>query len=581
MPGKSWKCRSCQHYNKKTDKQCGWCGDYMQLLVHAGSSGDAPTHSYDSVPPGGYGKGKGSQAFSTVWPPQAGDYGYGDPGYGNDPNDIYIWTPEVGRSNGPPPRSKYPPPRPSHYASTYGAGAKGKGKGAGKHYVPGSEYVYPQKGQSGAYVNMGYGKGHSKGKGKQQEEEYVDSDTVYTDTSGGIASPSPSQRRRWAGKGERREASRSRSDARPLTDPPGHWAFVPEQPPPSLPPREWIGGGGKGSSPSPEGTAPVRVRTSPARSSSVKIEEVDMMDVEGERSTTGTEPPIQAEAPSTPDHLARIGYGVVLVNDAKVLQVQMEAVQMLIIALKGRTDEYSMASRAGLETDLHALRVRKTRLKPLEDQNAILEALVEKRTTHFSQTEHNVQNAIAEMEMAKKLLLDAQQQLLQVRSLKEIADAAKAQEQQQAEVPDNIQSVKKVADLVCLLPNGMADGFGQCLRMLEQLLQQASASTVTYAERLDSESVCSGATGMPPPTDPYMEHLHIPLFPGGEQSAAAAPTNAEERSHTPSRRARSVEPERSPATRSRSHSASRPFRGKCESMEEAFSRREGRPTGPP
>ena len=307
------------------------------------------------------------------------------------------------------------------------------------------------------------------------------------------------------------------------------------------------------------------------------------MDVEGERSTTGTEPPIQAEAPSTPDHLARIGYGVVLVNDAKVLQVQMEAVQMLIIALKGRTDEYSMASRAGLETDLHALRVRKTRLKPLEDQNAILEALVEKRTTHFSQTEHNVQNAIAEMEMAKKLLLDAQQQLLQVRSLKEIADAAKAQEQQQAEVPDNIQSVKKVADLVCLLPNGMADGFGQCLRMLEQLLQQASASTVTYAERLDSESVCSGATGMPPPTDPYMEHLHIPLFPGGEQSAAAAaaPTNAEERSHTPTRRARSVEPERSPATRSRSHSASRPFRGKCESMEEAFSRREGRPGGPP
>jgi C4-dicarboxylate-specific signal transduction histidine kinase len=156
----------------------------------------------------------------------------------------------------------------------------------------------------------------------------------------------------------------------------------------------------------------------------VKIEEADLMDVEGERSTDGTEPPIHA--PSTPDHLSRIGYGVVLVNDAKVIQSQMEAVQMLIIALKGRTDEYSMASRAGLETDLHALRVRKTRLKPLEDQNAILEALVEKRTTHFSQTEHNVQNAIAEMEAAKQSLLVAQQQLIEVRTLKSVEEDRKS-----------------------------------------------------------------------------------------------------------------------------------------------------------
>jgi hypothetical protein len=233
------------------------------------------------------------------------------------------------------------------------------------------------------------------------------------------------------------------------------------------------------------------------------------------------------------------------------------------------------------------LRVRKTKLKPLEDQNAILEALVEKRTTHFTQSEHNVQSAIAEMEAAKQSLMVAQQQLLQAREQKAEADAkssaSKAEAAREAEMPDNLKSVQKLQDLVCLLPNGMADGFGQCLKILEELLQQASASTVTYASNVtEMGSECSAAG---------MEHIYVPQFPGGdrplhETSQSEAESSTERaKTPTPRGRARSVEPERSPATRSRTHSLSRSrapgFRGKSESLEEHFSRREPLPVGPP
>ena len=284
-----------------------------------------------------------------------------------------------------------------------------------------------------------------------------------------------------------------------------------------------------------------------------------------------------------------------MVNDAKTIRAHMESVQCLIIALKGKTDEYSMKCRAGLESDLHTLRVRTTKLKPLEDQNAILEALVEKRTTHFTQSEHNVQTAIAEMESAKASLLVAQQQLIQVREKKAEVDAAtlasKEAAQRDAEVPDNLKSVQKLQDLVCLLPNGMSEGFAQCLKTLEELLQQASASTVTHASTIDESGSEFGAG---------MEHIYVPQFPGGdrplhEQSSeerlpsplpSTFSSPAGERDMTPPRgRARSQEPERSPATRSRTHSQSRSrapgFRGKPESLEEHFSRREPLPIAPP
>jgi len=304
-------------------------------------------------------------------------------------------------------------------------------------------------------------------------------------------------------------------------------------------------------------------------------------------------------APSTPDHLTKIGFGIELVNDAKVIHSHMESVQCMIIALKGKTDEYSMKCRAGLECDLYSLRVRKTKLKPLEDQNAILEALVEKRTTHFTQSEHNVQIAISEMETARKSLMVAQQQLIQVRERKAEADAAssasKAAAQRDAEKPDNLKSVQKMSDLVCLLPNEMGAGFGQCLKMLEELLQQASASTVTHAATID-ESGSEFSAGM--------EHIYVPQFPGGdrplhEHSSEEEPpsgphgssiSSSAERDTTPPRgraEQRSGEPERSPVQRSRStHSLSRSrapggFQGKSESLEEHFSRRESLPIGPP
>ena len=158
----------------------------------------------------------------------------------------------------------------------------------------------------------------------------------------------------------------------------------------------------------------------------------------------------------------------------------------------------------------------------------------------------------------------------------------KEEEQEVAEMPDNLKSVQKLQDLVCLLPNGMADGFGQCLKMLETLLQQANASTVTYASNIEVESVCSGISGM--------EHIYVPVFPGGDRplhessSSEEVPSTERAKTPPPRGRARSVEPERSPVTRSRTHSLSdRPgFRGKSESMEEhLFSRREPMPFGPP
>ena len=104
----------------------------------------------------------------------------------------------------------------------------------------------------------------------------------------------------------------------------------------------------------------------------------------------------------------------------------------MIHALKGRTDEYSMKCKAGLECDLHVLRVRRTKLKPLVDQTSILEALVEKRSSTFTQSEEGVQKAIAEMESARQSLMVAQQQLLQGKEQKAREDtetlARKAEE---------------------------------------------------------------------------------------------------------------------------------------------------------
>ena len=86
----------------------------------------------------------------------------------------------------------------------------------------------------------------------------------------------------------------------------------------------------------------------------------------------------------------------------------MESIQTVLGALRGRADEYSMKCRDGLEQDLQQLRIRRTKMKPLGDQQSILEALVEKRTVHFSAAEQLVQTSIANMETARESLVVAQ-----------------------------------------------------------------------------------------------------------------------------------------------------------------------------
>ena len=323
---------------------------------------------------------------------------------------------------------------------------------------------------------------------------------------------------------------------------------------------------------------------------------VDLEELMTEDDTPITPPsPAQSDnhcAPGTPNislahSFTTLAHGTPLTaKDAENINTNMDTIQALIGAMKGKQDEYAIKCRAGLECDLQALRVAKTKMKPLDDQQTILESLVEKRATHFSATEANVQKAIADMETAKQSLMMAQKQLLDVKSQVSAAAITAAKDKEEKQAPDNMKSVQKMQDLVCLLPASMAGGFGQCLQMLEGLLKQAnSAAQEARAQEVpdsDSESAASAyrrsqiGQSVPPfpvPTspstvDPYMD----------VDAAAGSGTQI-----PPRGRAKSAEPLRSPNARSRTHSPSqnRPFRGKCESLEEVFSRREPSSAMPP
>ena len=71
MPGKTWKCRSCNTYNPKAKAVCGECGDPMRILMGGGSSREDPVHSYEQIPQQGYGDGKGNYG------PRGKSYGLG------------------------------------------------------------------------------------------------------------------------------------------------------------------------------------------------------------------------------------------------------------------------------------------------------------------------------------------------------------------------------------------------------------------------------------------------------------------------------------------------------------------------
>ena len=561
----------------------------MRILMGGGSSREDPIHSHEQIPQRGYGDGKGNYGprgksyglgayyaskglkggklggyshLNEDYLAQAGPYGYAPDGrwsYGYGP--LAYFSEDYGYG----PMQQQPHRRvPGSPPSTHG-GKGGKGKGKEGKQAP-----------SGA--------GGGKGKGRtlnphtwtqEQEQEFQEEGEGNSNGSSQQSRPSQ-QGGAWANRRLRREeASRSRS--RSAAEQPTVVVLDVDDLMEDVTP------------------APVTPLTSYHSPSPVP----------------GSYSPA-SPAPATPEWQTRIGFGIGCpegigiggMDDAKTIRAHMESVQCLIIALRGKTDEYSMKCRASLESDLHLLRIRTTKLKPLEDQNAILEALVEKRTTHFTQSEHNVQTAIAEMEAARTSLQVAQQQLIQVREKKAEVDAAataaKEAETRKTEAPDNVRCVAKAKDLVCLLPNEMKEGFAQCLANLEVLLQQASASTVTHAATIDSfnESGSVFTDGMV-----GMEHIYVPQFPGGERPLheLSAEESSMERQSTPPARGRAEhrgDPERSPVQRSRSnHSASRSrapagvFHGKAESMEEAaesrremdfhFSRREPLPTSPP
>ena len=279
-------------------------------------------------------------------------------------------------------------------------------------------------------------------------------------------------------------------------------------------------------------------------------------------------------------------------TEARAITTQMESIQTLIYSLRGRTDEYSLKCRAGLENDLHLLRIRRTKLKPLVDQTSILEALVEKRSSCFTASEEAVQKAIAEMEAARESLMVAQQQLLQVKEMKAKEDTATMARQAEEKIPDNLSSVNKMKDLMCLLPVEMAASFGQCLQLLDGLLAQAKAAP-HISEVQDSDSEMGGSSVQA--KSPIHEHLFAPLFgggggllhPGSPSSDVGVdpyqPMQEDSGCKTPPRRSRSEEPKKSPGNRSRSHSIRRHGRvGQVAGeMRHAFSSEAPVPSFPP
>ena len=181
-----------------------------------------------------------------------------------------------------------------------------------------------------------------------------------------------------------------------------------------------------------------------------------------------------------------------------------------------------------------------------------------------------MQKAIAEMESARESLMVAEQQLLQVKEQKATEDTETLARKAEEQLPDNQTSVNKMKDLVCLLPAEMAAGFGQCLQLLDGLLAQAHAAP-HIMEVPDSDSEMGRSdVGRSADASPIHEHIHAPLFGGGDRplhsispdsdivSDPYQPMHEDHGCKTPPRaRARSEERKKSPGSRSRSHSLSR------------------------
>ena len=187
---------------------------------------------------------------------------------------------------------------------------------------------------------------------------------------------------------------------------------------------------------------------------------------------------------------------------------------------------------------------------------------------HFSAAEQLVQTSIAKVEIARTARMDAQSQLLNVKTQKEEADAKASVDAATAhatkDLPDNAKSLTKVKDLVCLLPNTMAGEFGQCLALLESILEKANTASQAATQDIpDSDSEMASSEVAPDGHgSPMHTFMSVPLFPGGEErlhsqeecrKATGVPSDpymATEGARTPPRgRAKSADPGRSPHTR--------------------------------
>ena len=424
-----------------------------------GSSRENPIHSHEQIPQRGYGDGYGN--FGTKGKSHGLD-AFGKCGFG-----LGAYYAAKGGGKGYPHQPYGYAPDGQWPYGPYGYVPYGKGDGGkkGNVHIVQAAMEYPLKGE-------GKGKGKSKGKAGGTDQELGG--------GGSSRSPSATQERGWAARKARRDASQTRSEARPTTGPPGnHWDLLNDQPQPA--------------SPSPTGTAPPR----------------EVTFVVDQEATV-----IVDQSVPTPLQQSHPNHSTTEAEDPKAIGITMESITMCLEGLKGRTDLYATKVREGLECDLQQMRIRRTKLKPLGNQVAILQALVEKKLLHFTAAEELVNTSIAKMEAAKAALTEAQTSLLNVKNQKEEADAkaatAAAASAATEAVPDNAASLNKVKDLVCLLPTQMAGDFGQCLALLEQLLNtaKASASQPVMQQVPDSDSEMDMVEQRSTP-----DLVAVPLFP--------------------------------------------------------------------
>lgn len=152
-------------------------------------------------------------------------------------------------------------------------------------------------------------------------------------------------------------------------------------------------------------------------------------------------------------------------EEADSIMDQMQVTQALINSLKGRSDSFSTHKREQLEEELKQLRIRKTKLKPTEDQWEVLSALVQRKQAAVESTSTalvNAQNAAME---AQQALRDAQCQL------KLVADRMEQEKkQQQAGVASEVTTIQKAQSLADMLPKDKAETFRECLLLLQSLM---------------------------------------------------------------------------------------------------------------